>query len=231
MLSPYADGRRRPASFAPPMHAREVCDLPRGEDWIHEFLWGGERVRATKCDADVQLLARDGRDITNRFPGVAAAVAKVHLGTVIVDGEILRREAFSATAGRYLAAAADETAHGFVLLAYDLLCHEGKDVRPFSLLCRRLLLASVVQDTPIVLSPLLDGSSDAALAEAARLGFRGVLARRAGSPYQPNSLASDWRKLTFASVSSGSPAWRAPRPLPGNHGVPTGFAGLSLAGG
>lgn len=229
MLSPSAGGRRRPASFAPPMHAREVCDLPRGEDWIYEFLWGGERVRATKRDADVQLLARDGRDLTNRFPGVAAAVAKIHLATVIVDGEILRLEAFSAAASRYLMAAADETAQGFVLLAYDLLCHEGKDVRNFSLLCRRLLLASVVQDTPLVLSPLVDGISAATLAEAARLGFRGVLARRAGSPYRPNSLASDWRKLTFASVPSGSPAWLAPRPPPGDHGPGPGCGDLAPA--
>lgn len=177
-------------------------NLPHGEDWVYEFLWGGERVRAVKQDASVHLLARDGRDLTNRFPRIAAAVAKLRPAVATIDGEILYLDSYPPPVGRFLAQAADEVSDGgLTFLAFDVLCHEGKDVRQFSFLCRRLLLSSAVQGTPIILSPLIDGNSAFALASAARLGFRGVVAKRAGSPYRPNSLATEWVKTTFVPLA------------------------------
>lgn len=90
---------------------------------------------------------------------------------------------------------------GLALLVYDLLCDEGRDVRQYSLLSRRLLLASIVQSSPIILSPLIDGNCETALAAAARMGFRGVVAKRAGSPYRPNSLMTDWVKKSFPTAA------------------------------
>lgn len=199
-LYPAAERVSLPA-LAPPLMAREVGALPHGEDWIYEFLWGGERVRAIKQEAAVQLLTRDGRDVTNRFPRVAAAVAKLRLGVAVLDGEVLYLDSYPPPVRRFLAQAVDEIGGGVALLAFDVLCHEGKDVRQFSLFCRRLLLASAVQGTPIILSPLIDGNSEVALASAARLGFRGVVAKRAGSPYRPNSLSTEWLKTTFAPLA------------------------------
>lgn len=199
-LYPTAERVSLPA-LAPPLIAREVVALPHGEDWIYEFHWGGERVRAIKQeDAAVQLLTRDGRDVTNRFPRVAAAVAKLRLGVAILDGEVLYLDSYPPPVRRFLAQAVDEVGGGVALLAFDVLSHDGKDVRSFSLFCRRLLLASAVQGTPIILSPLIDGNSEVALASAARLGFRGVVAKRAGSPYRPNSLSTEWLKTTFAPL-------------------------------
>ena len=201
MLCPYPDGLRKAAPLAPPLLAKEVNTLPHGEDWIYEFLWGGERVRAVKHEAGAQLLSRDNRDITNRFPRLAAAVDRLRLASAVIDGEILSLSSYPEPATRFLAQASDEPwGGGVAFLVYDLLNHDGKDVRQFPLLCRRLLLASVVQGTALILSPLIDGNSEAALAASARLGFRGVLAKRAGSPYRPNSLATDWLKTTFAPL-------------------------------
>jgi hypothetical protein len=161
MLNPYPDGRAKTLPLAPPMQAKEVGNLPHGEDWIYEFLWGGERVRAIKRDGGVHLISREGREFTNRFPRIAASVAKLRTSSAIIDGEILYLDSYSEPAVRFLAHAADDFAHGsLALLAYDLLSDEGKDVRQYSLLCRRLLLASIVQATPIILSPLIDGNSD-----------------------------------------------------------------------
>lgn len=190
---------RRVAPLGAPMLAREVRMLPMGEDWVYEFLWGGERVRAIKHDNAVNLISREGRDLTNRFPRVAASVTRLRARHVIIDGEILYLESYPLPVVRFLAEASDESLRGRIaFLAFDLLCDEGRDVRNFSLLCRRLLLAESLQGTPIVLSPLIDGRSEAGCEAAARLGFRGIVAKRAGSAYRPNSLNQDWQKTTFA---------------------------------
>jgi ATP-dependent DNA ligase len=192
-----------------PMLAREVGLLPQGEDWIYEFLWGGERARAIKHRGGIRLIARDGRDFTNRFPRVAATVARLRSNYCVIDGEILYLTSYSPQVIRFLAEGSDEGLNGrLVFLAFDLLCDDGRDIRNFSLLCRRLLLTSAVQGTAVVLSPLIDARSEAARAAAERLGFRGVVAKRAGSAYRPNSLSPDWVKMTFA-LSAGRSATRS----------------------
>jgi bifunctional non-homologous end joining protein LigD len=192
-----SDGRFAP--WAPSLFAHEVCLLPCGEDWIYEFLWGGERVRAIKRDGGVHLVSREGRDCTNRFPRVAAAVARLRGDDIVIDGEVVYVGSYPSPVVRFLAEASDEVLNSsLAYVAFDLLCDQGKDVRHFSLLCRRLLLTETVQGTPLVLSPLIDARSKAAREAAARLGFRGIVAKRAGSAYRPNSLSRDWVKVTFA---------------------------------
>ena len=191
------------AALTAPMLAREVRVLPQGEDWIYEFLWGGERARAIKHDGGVRLISRDGRDVTNRFPRIAASVARLRSRFSVIDGEILYLDSYAPPVIRFLAEACDDDLNSrLVFLAFDLLCDDGRDIRNFSLLCRRLLLTAAVQGTAMVLSPLIEARSDAARASAERLGFRGVVAKRAGSAYRPNSLSRDWVKMTFA-LSAG----------------------------
>jgi bifunctional non-homologous end joining protein LigD len=193
----------------PAMQAKEVRTLPRGEDWMYEFLWTGERVRAVKRGSGVNVLSRDGKDFTNRFPRIAASVAKLRADQAVIDGEILYLDAYSDDAVRYLSAAADDLSSSrLALLAYDLLCEDGTDLRPFSLLCRRLMLVSCVQGTPIVVSPLVHSPADSAISVAARLGMRGIVAKRGGAAYRPNSLVSDWVKVTLASPSDTAPRFR-----------------------
>lgn len=188
----------------PPVQPKETGAAPSGEDWIYEFLWGGERVRAVKDEAGVRLLSRDARNLGNRFPRVAAAVARLRADDAVIDGEILMLDAYSPAAVEFLAAGSDDIAQAHVaLLAYDLLQHRGTDMRQMPLLGRRFVLASIVQGTPILVSPIFNGRAEAALVEAARLGLRGIVAKRAGSSYRPSALATPWLKVMLPAETPG----------------------------
>lgn len=198
-----------PQSLPPPVLAKETSSLPTGEDWIYELWWSGERVRAVKDEGGVRLLSREGRNLANRFPRVAAAVAKLRPENAVIDGEILLLDGYSAPAVKFLANVSDDISQAQVaLLAYDLLQHHGEDMRHLPLLGRRVVLASLIQGTPIILSPLLTDSPDTALARAEELGLRGVVAKRAGSSYRPNALCNSWMKVL---VTSAIPEARRPR--------------------
>lgn len=214
LTSPHVAARLPLPAVAPPIQAREVDSLPRGEDWVYEFLWGGERVRAIKDHDAVHILSRDGKDFTNRFPRIAAAVAKLRSPQAILDGEILHLDSYPEAASRFLAGMADELSTARIaFLAYDLLGDRGRDTRNFSLLCRRLMLAAILQGAPILLSPLIGASPEIALTRAARTGVRGVVAKRGGSMYRPNSLNNDWVKVTLAPTRTVANAqanpWKA----------------------
>ena len=215
------EGRFTPS--ATPMVAREVRVLPVGEDWIYEFLWGGERVRAMKYGSGIQLISREGRDITNRFPRIAATIAKLRATDIELDGEIVYLDSYPAPVTRFLAESSDEPFGGsLAFVAFDLLCDQGRDIRGFSLLCRRLLLSSLVQGSSIALSPLIDARSETARMASARLGFRGVVAKRAGSTYRPNSLSHDWQKTTFALSAALPTLLRSSNPHSGSRSGPPG---------
>lgn len=184
----------------PPVQPKETGEAPSGEDWIYELLWSGERVRAVKDQLGVRLLTRDGRNVVNRFPRVAAAIAKLRATDIAIDGEILMLDAYSAAAVMFLTRASDDISQAQVaLLAYDLLRSAAVDTREMPLLGRRFMLASLVQGTPIIVSPLCSGTSEEALGEAARLGLQGIVAKRAGSCYRPNALVTPWLKVLLGS--------------------------------
>ena len=186
------------------MLAREVATLPTGEDWSYEFNWGGERVRALKQGGGVRLIAKDGRELANRFPRVAATVARLRPEHATIDGEVLLLDGYSAEAIARLAEVSDDLSQARVaLLAYDLIEVEGNDLRSLPLLCRRLKLASVVQGTPIVLSPRIYDEPARVLAEAARLQLPGIVAKRAGSAYRPNAPTQEWVKVAAGGAVGG----------------------------
>lgn len=188
-------------TLPPPVQPKEAAVAPMGEDWSYELFWGGERVRAVKDGGSVRLHARDGRLLANRFPAIAAAVARLRAERAVIDGEILQIGGYSSEAADYLARASDELARAPVaLIAYDLLQLGDHDLRERPLLGRRVLLASLVQGTAIVLSPLIAGSAEVALRAAAHLGLRGIVAKRAVSSYRPNALSTPWLKVMLPAT-------------------------------
>src|SRR6185503_8780521 len=118
----------------------------RGE-WQVEWKWDGIRAQLIVRDADVFLWSRGEDAIAERFPEVAAAARGLPDGTVL-DGEILAFRGgsplpFSALQqriGRRLHVQRAARHVPVVFMAYDLLEHEGADVRALPLLERRARL-------------------------------------------------------------------------------------------
>jgi bifunctional non-homologous end joining protein LigD len=59
------------------MAATEVARPFHRPGWVFEEKVDGWRVLAYKDSAGVRLVSRNGRDLTHRFPELAAAVAEI----------------------------------------------------------------------------------------------------------------------------------------------------------
>jgi len=68
-----------------PTLVREPCHR---EGWIYEEKVDGWRLLAYKDRQRVRLVSRNGRDLTRRFAGVAAAIAKLSARSLVLDGEV-----------------------------------------------------------------------------------------------------------------------------------------------
>ena len=56
---------------------------PSGEDWLHELKFDGYRIQALLSGRRVKLMTRNGKDWTERYPDIAAALSKMPMAAVV----------------------------------------------------------------------------------------------------------------------------------------------------
>jgi DNA ligase 1 len=187
----------------------DVADLGPPTDWTAEWKWDGIRGQIVHRAHAFAIWSRGEDLITDRFPEFAPLADFLPQGTVI-DGEILawgagKPQPFAAlqtrinrkTVSRKLLT--DTPAR---MLAYDLLEHDGHDLRATPLAHRRALLAQIIAalpaTLPLALSPTIpftDWPSLTATRATARDQIaEGLMLKRASSPYHVGRKRGDWWK-------------------------------------
>jgi DNA ligase-1 len=172
-----------------------VLGPPAG--WIVEWKWDGIRAQLVKRAGAVWLWSRGEELVTERFPELAVLGQALPDGTVL-DGEIAvwREDKVQPFAelqkriGRKTLGAKLLREIPVVLLAYDILEWEGRDLRALPQSERRLLLDELitrVQHPSLLPSPMLTGIEWSDLArqrEAARsMGVEGMMLKRRDAQY------------------------------------------------
>ncbi len=166
-------------------------------NWLVEWKWDGIRAQLVKRAGQVWLWSRGEELVTERFPELATMGEALPDGTVL-DGEIvvwredrvqpfaeLQRRLGRKTLGPKLLRELP-----VVLLVYDIVEWQGRDLRALPQADRRVLLDDVVaqvQHPQLIASPMLTGADWADLArqrEAARsLGVEGMMLKRRDAQY------------------------------------------------
>ncbi len=211
--APNPGGQPYPFFLAHPLQA-EVAEFPQllgpVHDWLIEWKWDGIRAQLVRRRGRVWLWSRGEDLITERFPELQSAGAGLPDGTVL-DGEIvvwkdervapfalLQRRIGRKTLNAKILAEAPA-----VLLAFDLIEHEGRDIRATPIRERRARLEALLSPLPgnaLRLSPLLHEADWEALArrraESRTLGVEGLLLKQAGSHYgvgRTKSVGTWWK--------------------------------------
>jgi bifunctional non-homologous end joining protein LigD len=163
-----------------------VQAAPEGDEWLHEVKLDGYRVLARVDGGRVRLLTRTGQDWTARFPGVAAAAAKLPVDTALLDGEVvvLDERGVSHFQSLQEALSLKRTAD-LVYFAFDLLHLDGRDLRGLPLSERKALLARLVRGSgqTIRYSDHVEGQGGAFYDRACRMGLEGIISKQ-NAPYR-----------------------------------------------
>ncbi|QUJ75166.1 ATP-dependent DNA ligase [Sulfitobacter albidus] len=194
----------------------EALDAP--ENWRAEWKWDGIRGQLILRGGEYFVWSRGEELMTDRFPELARAVDYLPDGTVL-DGELLvwhpdrpQPESFNTLQpriGRKTVPKKLLRDAPVVLHAYDLLEHQGADIRQTAFKERRKLLETLCNglpsDAPVRLSPQLPFEEWQAL-HAFRDGAReaqaeGLMLKRADSPYLSGRKKGDWWKWKLAPLT------------------------------
>jgi ATP-dependent DNA ligase len=179
--------------------AKPVRDLPTAGalpgGCRYEPKWDGYRLVVVRDATGTRLWSKQGRDLTDRFPDLAAAaLAQVPAGTVL-DGEVVvwggDRLDFGLLQRRLVTPpsrmAALAAAHPASYVAFDLLASGGTDQRRHPLRARRAALEELAQRwaPPMQLSPATADPDEARqwAADLRPLGIEGLVAKGAATRY------------------------------------------------
>jgi bifunctional non-homologous end joining protein LigD len=178
---------------------------PCGPEWRHEVKFDGWRVQLRKDGNVVDLLSRRGHDISCRVPSLMCAVAAIGADAIIIDAELVAlgedgRPDFAATGTK-------RSRH--CLTCFDLLWHDGADLRALPLAERRAQLAEVLEGSTPTLH-LVDQFEDplALLRGADEYRLEGIVSKRLDRPYRSGSRCG-WVKVKTSSwLAANRDRWR-----------------------
>jgi DNA ligase-1 len=165
-----------------------------------EWKLDGARVQAHRDGDEVRLFTRNLNDVTERLPGVVAAVRALPVTSVVLDGEVLgtgdgeRPDLFQDTMSRF--GRHDGAGAGLGVWFFDVLHLDGRDLLDVPLLERSELLDAVAG--PLRIPALVTDDPEAAADFADRAlaaGHEGVMVKGAQSRYEAGRRGSAWRKV------------------------------------
>ena len=181
---------------------------PAREDakWAYEMKWDGMRAIVRIDGGRLSLHSRNDRDVTVSFPEIRPLGEVFGTSQAILDAEIVcfdehgrpdfgrlqdRMHVSSAAAAQNLA-----RTRPVVLLAFDLLHHDGRSLLELPYSERRNRLLELNLDGPAWQSPpAFDGTGAEAVRTSQSLGLEGVMAKRQDSIYRPGRRTKDWIKV------------------------------------
>lgn len=186
---------RQPRALQPQL-ATLAQHAPSGDGWLHELKFDGYRMLAHVTHHRARLITRGGKDWTDRFPEIAAAVEALPLEQGILDGEIVVFGAGGISDFQALQNSLRGGRGKQVYCLFDLPHCAGYDLTGTPLAERKELLAHLLAEAPsdrLRFSEHVAGDGAGFLRHACELGLEGAVSKRADAGYQ-QARSKQWIK-------------------------------------
>jgi bifunctional non-homologous end joining protein LigD len=135
--------------------------------------------------ARVRCVTRNGYDWAERFPAIVDAALRVKASSFLIDGEVVIARDDGTPDFRALRSRC--RGHEAVLFAFDLLEHDGDDLRDLPLIERKRRLAKLLgraKRRAIRFNEHVIGDAPTVFAHVCRTGLEGIVSKRTDAPYR-----------------------------------------------
>src|SRR3984885_6489436 len=191
----------KPAWFEPEL-ATLTKDRFSNPAWMYERKLDGERCLAFRDGDQVRLMTRNRKMVASTYPELVEALGAQQSSDFVVDGEVVAfdhgQTRFAQLQQRMQQAHPSADQLRTVPVQYyifDVLWADGTDLRPQPLRERKQQLSELLDFAdPLRFTEHRVGDGIEFYSEACRLGWEGLIAKRAGAPYQAGRT-KDWLKF------------------------------------
>jgi DNA ligase D-like protein (predicted ligase) len=187
---------RSPPTWIKPQLAALVKAAPDGADWLHEIKMDGYRMHARLDAGGVQILTRRGNIWTDKYPGIADAIARLPAKNAYFDGELCGVLPDGRTAFNLIQNASDTSRSGsLVFFLFDLLFLDGEDLMALPLIERKARLEILLIGAPTSLqySDHQIGRGPDFHRLACERGLEGIVSKQRNGRYEPDRRS--WLKV------------------------------------
>ena len=126
--------------FFSPQLATLVSEPPAGDEWLHELKFDGYRMLYHLSRGKERFLSRNGKDWTEKFPGLLEALKKFPAASAILDGEIVIPDKEGRSSFQKLQQAMKSSSSPFIFEIFDLVYVDGWNLTGTPLRERKALL-------------------------------------------------------------------------------------------
>ena len=176
---------RRPADFIQPCLPSKTAKPPSGPLWVHEIRHDGYRLMVRRDGGRVRCFTRNGHDWADRFPAIVDAALTLSKATsFLIDGKAVIARADGMPDFRALRSRS--RGHDAVLYAFDLIEHDGKDLRDLPLIDRKRRLARLIGRAKHAIRFVehLANDGPTVFDHVCRMGLEGIVSKRTDAPYR-----------------------------------------------
>jgi bifunctional non-homologous end joining protein LigD len=180
------------------------------EGYFYEIKWDGIRAIIRKEGEKVQIISRNQRDISDKFPEIITSVQKIDAETALIDCEIvvLNEQGvpqFAKVISRMHTLGVEGIKHGMNLnpataYVFDALFLDAQDIRNQAIEKRRAWIRTCFSDSK---SLRFSQSFDDGLALFAAIkaqNMEGVILKKKGSTYKTGQRTTDWLKIKVQNI-------------------------------
>jgi len=170
---------------------------PNGTEWIHEIKFDGWRIQLHKDGDTAKFYSRNGKDLTRRFRALCTSILTLQAHAAIVDAELVACDSDGKPDFRALMSGARSDLCAW---CFDLLLLDGIDLRPQSLVERRVRLRHLLVKADDHALRYSDEFEDPVqlLKVADEMGLEGIVSKRADQPYRSGKNVG-WIKVKCRS--------------------------------
>jgi bifunctional non-homologous end joining protein LigD len=161
--------------------------------WIFELKWDGYRAITEIESGEIRLYSRKGNSLIKDYPPIVEAL-KLFRNDVVLDGEIIAlkdgKPDFHALQNY------EESRAPLQYVIFDLLYHNGHDLRSLPLFERKALLRHIFPHHPsLLLSEHIEENGEAFFDEVKKQAFEGMIAKDGTSAYLEGKRGLSWLKI------------------------------------
>jgi DNA ligase 1 len=163
-----------------------------------EWKLDGIRIQIHRREDQVRIYTRNLNEITETLPGIVAAVMRLPVRQVVLDGEALWMSEEGPGSFQHTVSQIDSDAppEGIVTFLFDLLHVDGEDLLDAPLHERAVRLAAIAPELKIPSALTSDPAEGERVLEASlRAGHEGVVVKDAASVYAAGRRGKAWRKV------------------------------------
>jgi bifunctional non-homologous end joining protein LigD len=183
------------SGFIEPCQPSKAARPPPGPLWVHEIKHDGYRLMVRRDGSRVRCFTRNGHDWADRFTGIVEAASRIKATSFLIDGEVV----ITSDDGMsdFHALRSKRRGHEAVLYAFDLIEHDGDDLRDLPLIDRKWRLKKLIGKAKnwraIQFVEHLTGDGPTVFEHVCRMGLEGIVSKRTDAPYR-SGASKTWVK-------------------------------------